>query len=109
MREGNAQAKACGGRVRRVILAAAVGGLLAALSAHALIINTTFDSTVTTRSDAASWISAWNYAVGQYQTQFADPITINITFVAGGGLGGSSTNLQFIGGTVPTAGYASMK
>ncbi len=52
------------------------------------------------------WISAWNYAAGVIQSQYSDPITINITFAAGGGLGSSNTNLQFIGGADD---YATMK
>src|SRR5437868_4941804 len=74
------------------------GTLLSGTTAHALTINTTFDSTVNNLGNSAQWISAWNYAAGQFQVQYSDPITINITFKAGGGLGSSSTNLQFIGG-----------
>jgi hypothetical protein len=76
--------------------------------AQAVTINSTFDPTVTALGPAVSaqWISAWNFAAGQFQAQYSDPITINITLKAGGGLGGSSTNLQFIGGT---NGYGAMK
>ena len=76
--------------------------------ANALTINTTFDSTVTGAGNpnAASWVSAWNYAVGEFQSTYSDPITINIKFQGGGGLGGSNTNLQFIGGA---NNYAAMR
>lgn len=77
-----------------------------AVHATGLTINTTFDATVTGRGDAAQWISAWNYAVGEFTSRYSDPITINLTFQAGGGLGGSGTALQFIGGA---NNYAAMK
>jgi hypothetical protein len=94
-------------RGRVTILATAVVGLLAAPRAHAaLTIKTTFDPTVTALPNAAEWESAWNYAAGQFQSQYSDPITINITFKAGGGLGSSSTSLQFVGGS---NNYAAMK
>ena len=82
--------------------------LLSAAPTYALTINTTFDPSVTGggNPNAASWVSAWNYAVGEFQNTYSDPITININFQAGGGLGASSTNLQFIGGA---NNYAAMR
>lgn len=62
--------------------------------ADALTINTTFDPTVTGAANAASIISAFNYAANQFQLQYSDPITLNFTVAAGTtGLGGSSTSL----------------
>ncbi len=74
-------------------------GAWLAMPAQALTINTTFDASVTSLANAAQWTSAWNFATGQIQSLYSDPITINITLKAGGGLGSSSTNLQAIGGT----------
>src|SRR5690242_4194126 len=98
-------------RISGAVICASVASILMVSSLRAgLIINTTFDSSVTSRGDAASWISAWNYATNEFQTQYSDNITINLTFQAStSGLGSSNTNLQFIGGTVGTAGYAAMK
>jgi hypothetical protein len=81
----------------RALLVAAVAGV-ATLSvvapAHALVINTTYDSTVTSLANSAQVQSAFNYAASQYQGLFTDPITINITVSAGTtGLGGSSSAL----------------
>ena len=53
-----------------------------AAPAHALIIVPTFDSTVTSLAYAAQVESAVNYAIGQYDTLFADPITVNIKIMA---------------------------
>lgn len=65
---------------------------------------------MTSLGNSAQWISAWNYATAQFQAQYSDPITINITLAAGGGLGGGSTNLQFIGSSnAAGSGYAPMK
>ena len=88
------------------VLAGAVAGFLAASSAHALTILTTFNTTVTSLGNAAQWETAWNYAAGQYANLFSDPIVINITLAAGSGLGSSNTNLQTIGGGNS---YATMK
>jgi hypothetical protein len=73
---------------------------------HALIIHPTFDSSITSLFNAAQWESAINYADGQYESLFIDPITINITFSANPGnsiLGQSSAAGQFVGN------YAALK
>ena len=60
-----------------------------------LLINATYDSTVTSLSYFAQVQSAFNY-VAQYQRMYTDPITINITVSSTTGiLGTSNTNLQF--------------
>lgn len=82
-------------------------GMNAAAPARALIINPTFDSSITSLSNAAQVEAAINYANGQYQTLFNDPITINITFKSNPGtsiLGQSNTSLQFTGGYAATKG-----
>ncbi len=53
-----------------------------AIPAHALVINPTFDSSLTSLANAAQWESAINYADGQIASLFTNPITINITFKA---------------------------
>jgi hypothetical protein len=71
--------------------------------AGALLINPTFDSSITTNlspADAASYIAAINYADAQFASFFSDPITINITFKSNPGtsiLGQSSAAGLFIG------------
>lgn len=75
--------------------ALAVAAFTAALPATALIINPTYDSTVTGLSNFSSIQSAFTYAAQQFQTQYTDPITINITVSSGTtGLGASDTQLQ---------------
>jgi hypothetical protein len=96
-------------RIPLPFLASAAAALLSAPRAPAaLIINTTFASSVTSLSNAAQWESAWNTATAQLQTLFSDSITINITLQAGSGLGSSSTSLQFVAGGT-TSGYLVMK
>ena len=68
--------------------------LLAAAPAHAsLIFNTTFDSSVTSLSNAAQWEAAFTYAESTYSTLLANSVTINITLEASSsvGLGESQT------------------
>jgi hypothetical protein len=57
----------------------------------ALIINPTFDTTITSDPNAATIMATINSAISEYTAAFADPITVNIKFQLGGGLGGSST------------------
>ena len=100
------------GRKRlRLILAAVAGALASRAPAYGLVINPTFDSTITTGlspATAAQWESAINYADLQYENLFTDPISINITFAAGSGLGSSSTNLQYVANSNNST-YAAMK
>ena len=79
---------------------------------NALTINTTIDSTVTSLANSAQWISAWNYAAGQIEALYADPITLNMTLVAGGitSLGMSNPTLAPIGTFDPAhSGYSAMR
>jgi len=55
-----------------------------------LTILATFDSTITSDPNAAQIESAINSAISAYQSNFSDPITVNITFQEGRGLGSST-------------------
>ncbi len=84
--------------IRKLITILAAVFALGLLSAHALIINATFDTSVTTAPEATQIESAINWAVQTYGNQFTNPITVNITMYWGGsvdlgqvGLGGSYT------------------
>jgi hypothetical protein len=56
-----------------------------------LHINATFDVSITSDPNAAVIEAAINTAIGNIESQFSDPITVNITFQKGDGLGSSST------------------
>jgi hypothetical protein len=56
-----------------------------------LTIVPTFDSTITSDPNAAAIEAAINTAIVNIESQFSDPITVNINFAEGGGLGQSST------------------
>jgi hypothetical protein len=62
------------------------------LPARALTIDASFDSTITSATNAAVIENAFNYAAEQYEQEFTNPITINIdvTSVAGTGTLGES-------------------
>lgn len=83
-------------RKNRTILLASAGSSFAAMasSAHALTFNVTYTTNVTSLSYASSVESAVSYVESQYEADFSNPITVNITVDAmSGGLGESSTNL----------------
>jgi hypothetical protein len=68
-------------------------GLVALVPAHAsLIINPTFDSSITSDPNAAAVISTIDQAINMFESQITTGITVNITFQEmGSGLGSSST------------------
>jgi hypothetical protein len=77
-----------------LILAGGSGGASGNLSILAtfsggLRIVPTFDSSITTNPQAATIEATINSAIAVYQTNFSDPVTVNIKFQAGGGLGQS--------------------
>jgi hypothetical protein len=74
-----------------LLSAVALGTVLGAGQvAHALVINPTFGARVSAQAQAA-----FNFAAGEFQSVYTDPITINIDVQAGSsGLGGSSTNVE---------------
>ena len=57
-----------------------------------LIIIPTFDVSITNDPNASVIEATINTAIATIESQFSDPITVNITFVKGGGLGQSLTN-----------------
>src|SRR4051794_19517628 len=61
------------------------------LASAGLVINATFDSTITSDPNAAAIETTINNAIAIIQSQLSDPITVNITFKKiPGGLGQSS-------------------
>ena len=81
--------------------------MLAAFSpaARALVINPTFDTSVTSRSDAAQIEAAFNFAAQQYENLFTDPVTLNIDVKASTGVGFGQSQYSFPG----TFTYAQVK
>jgi hypothetical protein len=71
----------------------AIAAIACMVPAHAtnLFINPTFASNITSDSNAANIENAINIAIGNFESAFSDPITVDITFQEGGGLGSSST------------------
>ena len=62
------------------------------LPAHAsLLITPTFDSSITSDSNAASIEGAINSAIQMFDNLYSNPITVSIYFQEGGGLGDSNT------------------
>src|SRR5712692_4010745 len=79
-------------RFAKLWLASAVISLMAGAPAWAnLIITPTFAANINADANAATIKATINAAIAVYQTDFADPITVNITFQEGGGLGSSSS------------------
>lgn len=70
-----------------------VGIIAASLSAKALVIVPTFDSSITSDANAATIESTINTAIQLYQTRFSDPITVTIQFkeISTAGLYGQSS------------------
>jgi hypothetical protein len=50
-----------------------------------LVIDPTFDSSITSLSNASQWESGIDYAIGQFEGWFTNAITINLTFKAAAG------------------------
>jgi hypothetical protein len=72
----------------------AAGMLFALLETQAragLLINATFDASITSDANAAAIEAGINAAIARVQNAVASNVTANITFQKGGGLGGSST------------------
>src|SRR6516164_6836431 len=84
-----------------ILLVLAVG--LSCGSAPALTLNITYDSSVTSQSNAAQIESAFATAAQLFQTQFTNAITVNITVYWGatgpfsGGIGLGASQTQFMG------------
>src|SRR6266446_5030859 len=72
-----------GSRLVRLATAFACFSLCATVSIRTyagLVITPTFDSTITSDSNAAAIESVINQAVNNYQTRFSDPINVTINF-----------------------------
>ena len=88
-----------GGAGGKVVVKWPVGMMLAMLigelSAHALTINVTYDTTVTSQPNAAQIESAFADAVQTFQDLYTNNITVDVTvyYETGIGLGQSSTSL----------------
>jgi hypothetical protein len=82
-------------RVKKVtlqLLSIAVLCMPCALPARAnLIINATFDSSITSDPSAASIEGAINTAIQEFETLYSNPVTVSIYFQEGGDLGTSNT------------------
>jgi hypothetical protein len=91
---------ATAGRLRFVVL---VGGAVAALPvggpAQALTIKPTFDSSITSRSNAATIEAAFDTAAAQIDKDFANRATVNIT-VSWGSVGGEKLGAGDVSGSV---------
>jgi hypothetical protein len=62
--------------------------------AHGIIINATYDSTITSDPNAATIEATINSAIAVYENYFSDPITVNFTFQeVTNGLAGSRTSI----------------
>ena len=65
--------------------------------ASSFVIVPTYDSTITSDSNAATIEATINSTIGVYEATFTDPITVNITFQEmNSGLGQSSTSFDTI-------------
>jgi hypothetical protein len=83
------------GSMKRRLLGGLAGAvaLAAASQGHALTIVGTFDSTITGAANAAQIEAAINSAMQFYDNTFTNPVSVDIKFKLGGGLGGSTTSL----------------
>src|SRR5215813_6182549 len=79
------------GLLRGVLVLTALG--VAAPASANLVIIPTFGSSITSDPNAATIENTINAAIAQYEAIFADPITVNITFQEGLGLGSSITQI----------------
>ena len=77
-------------------IAAGLTGGLARQAQAGLTFKTTFDTSVSSRSDYAQIQAAWTYATNQVSNFFSNNMVVNIAVSASAsvGLGGSTTNLQ---------------
>jgi hypothetical protein len=93
---GTKRLEQAGNSLRPVFLAILVLGLATTAWADTLItIVPTFDASITSDANAASIEATINSAIAYYDSTFTshDPLTVNITFKEGGGLGGSNTTV----------------
>lgn len=85
----------CSRAIYAVTLAVAMAVTVLPWPARAMVINLTYDSSVTGDPNAAQIEAAYGQVVANFETLYTNPITINITVYWGNyGLGQSSTSLQ---------------
>lgn len=77
--------------------AAALG--LSALPAHAVTIVTTFDQSITSMANSSAIQAAFNNVANLYSSQFANPVTVNVT-VSWGSVAGQSLPSNALGASV---------
>jgi hypothetical protein len=89
------------GPLRATVVAALAA--LAAMPAHALTINVTYDSTITSRTNAGAITTAFETVVEHFEAAIANPFTVNLhvawgkvntTAIAAGNVGETRTNAQ---------------
>jgi len=80
--------------------------IAASLPARALVIDTTFDSTITTSGDASQIETAFNYAAQYYENHFTNPITIDITVTSVSGTSVLGMSSEVFSSTTATLGYS---
>ena len=86
---------------RRFLAAAAATGLalLAAQPASALVINVSYDSSVTSQANAAVIESAFNTVAQDYASSFSNPVTVNVG-VSWGSVGGYALPSTAVGASL---------
>ena len=79
-----------------ILLVALVAAIGTPLQAN-LLIHPTYDTSITGNANSAAIMGTIGTAISWYETTFADPITVDITFVAGtSGLGSTSFSLYLL-------------
>ena len=79
------------------ILLIALGAALGTPLQANLLIHPTYDTSITGNANSAAIMGTIGTAISWYETTFADPITVDITFVAGtSGLGSTSFSLYLL-------------
>lgn len=80
---------------KKIGLVSAMGATFGTSAYANLVINPTWDSSITSDTNAAQIQATINQAIAFYNTNFTDNITVEITFREGGGLGSSNTGFVF--------------
>lgn len=81
---------------KRIGVIFCAGGLLSSAAFANLVINPTWDTSITSNGNSAQIQATINQAIAFYNTNFSDAITVDITFkVANTGLGSSNTGFIF--------------
>ena len=78
-------------RLTALCSAATLTLLGSATSSFGLVITPTYAANINSDANATTIKNGIQSAINEYQSRYSDPITVNITFQEGGGLGSSST------------------